>query len=161
MVFQGIRSHLRLAQIVFLEAVTIDDQDSVGLQIAYIYLQCRGVHRDQDVNRITGGVDLIRRKVELESADARNGSCRGPNLRRIVRESGNVVAVKRDRVCKLAAGDLHAVAGVTRESYDGLIDDFALVFDWRNFCECRHFWPDPRTSLISPRSAVECGSIEL
>ena len=39
---------------------------------------------------------------------------------------GEIVAVKRDGVGELAAGDLHAVAGVAAEADAGFIDYFAL-----------------------------------
>jgi hypothetical protein len=42
----------------------------------------------------------------------------------IVRESGQVVAVKRDGIRELAAGDLHAVAGIAAKADYGLIDGF-------------------------------------
>jgi hypothetical protein len=43
----------------------------------------------------------------------------------------------------LAAGDLHAVPGVARETDYRLIKHFALAFYWWNFCERRHSCPKP------------------
>src|SRR5882724_12324968 len=81
--------------------------------------------------------------MELETADARNCSCRSANFRRIVRKRGNVIAVERRGIGELAAGDLHAVAGVARETDDRLIEHFALVFYRWNLCECRHSCANP------------------
>ncbi len=54
MIFQRVRGHLRLAQVGFLEAVGVDDQDAVGLQVRDVYLQGRGVHGDQHVDGVAG-----------------------------------------------------------------------------------------------------------
>ena len=93
MIFQRVGSYLRLAQVVFREAVAVDDKDSVGFQVGDVDLQRSGIHGDQDVNRVAGRVNFIRGKMELEAADAGNGSRRGTNFRGIVREGGDVIAV--------------------------------------------------------------------
>src|SRR4029077_6243688 len=81
--------------------------------------------------------------MQLKAADARYRSRRSANFRRIVRKSGNVIAVKRGGVCKLVSGNMHAIAGVAREANDRLIEFFFLVFYRWNFCECRHSCPEP------------------
>ena len=53
-VFQRIHGHLRLAQVVFGEAVVVDDEDAVGLQVADVHLQRRGIHGHQHVHGIAG-----------------------------------------------------------------------------------------------------------
>ena len=129
MIFQRIRGHLRLAQIVFLEAVGIDDQDPVGLQVRDIDLQRRGIHGDQHVDGVARSEHVVGRKVQLVAADAGQRAGRSANLRGVVRERGDVVAVKRDRIGELAAGDLHAVAGVPGEADDRLSITSGLVFE--------------------------------
>jgi len=143
MIFQRVGSHLRLAQIVFREAVAVDDKDSVGFQVGDVDLQRGGIHGDQDVNRVAGRVNFIRGKMELEAADAGNGSRRSANFRGIVRKGGDVIAVQRDGIRELVAGNLHAVAGIAREANDRLLDYFALVLDRWNFRECRHSSANP------------------
>ena len=64
--------------------------------------------------------------MELVAADAGQRPCRSANLRREVREGGDIVAVERDRVGELASGDLHAVAGVSGEADNRLVDLFGL-----------------------------------
>ena len=65
--------------------------------------------------------------MELEAADARERPGGGADLGGVVGEGREVVAVQRDGVGELAAGDLHAVAGIAAEPDDGLLDDFALL----------------------------------
>ncbi len=143
MVFQRIRGQLRFAQIVLLETVAIDDQDPIRLQVGNVHFQRRRIHGDQHVDGIARRVDLIRGEVQLKAADTGDRPRRGANFRRIVGERGNIIAVERRGIGELAAGDLHAVAGVARETDDRLIEHFALVFYRWNLCECRHSCPKP------------------
>src|ERR1700735_4188986 len=131
MIFEGIRDNLRFAQIVGLKVVEIYYQNSVRFQIRQIHFQGGGVHRDQNVDRIAGSVNIARRKVYLEPADAGQGAGRGADFRRKVGESGQIVAVQRHWVGELAAGNLHAVARISTESDDGVINYFTLAL--RNF----------------------------
>ena len=66
--------------------------------------------------------------MQLEAAYSGQSARRGADFGGIVGKSANVVAVKRDRIGELAAGDLHAVAGIAGEADDGAINDFALWF---------------------------------
>ena len=65
--------------------------------------------------------------MNLEAADARKRARGGANFSREVRQRGEIVAVERDRIRELAAGDLHAVAGIAAEADDGLFEYFALA----------------------------------
>ena len=94
----------------------VDDQDAVGLQVGDIHFQRGGIHGDQHVHRIAGRVNVARREMHLESADAGQGAGRGANFGGKVGERGEIVAVKRDGIGELAAGDLHAVAGVAAKA---------------------------------------------
>ena len=94
----------------------VDDQDAVGLQVLDIHFQRGGIHGDQHVHGVAGRVDVARRKLDLESADAGKRARRGANFGREIRERGQIVAVQRDGIGELAAGDLHAVAGVAAEA---------------------------------------------
>ena len=59
MIFQRVDRHLRLAQVVFLEAVGIDDQDAVGLQVRDIHFQGGRIHGDQHIDGVAGGEDVV------------------------------------------------------------------------------------------------------
>src|SRR5215468_6034467 len=76
--------------------------------------------------------------MKLVSADARKGSGRSANFGREVRERGDVVAVERDGIRELAAGNLHAIAGVTGEADYGAVNEFALRFWQRYICSGSH-----------------------
>src|SRR5258706_16028551 len=70
--------------------------------------------------------------MQLVAADSGQRARRRANLRREIRKSCNVIAVKSDGIGERAAGDLHAVAGVSSETDHCAVDDFALVFRQRN-----------------------------
>ena len=125
MILERVHGHVRLAQIRFAEVVDIDDQDAVGLEVGEVHLQRGGIHGDQRVDAIAGRVDVVRREMDLEAADARKRARRGANFGRVVGKRGEIVAVERDGIRELAAGDLHAVAGIAAEPDDGLVKLFA------------------------------------
>jgi hypothetical protein len=58
MVLKGVRRHLRLAQIRFAEIIEVYDENPVGFKIRKIHLQRSGIHGDQRVDAIAGGVDV-------------------------------------------------------------------------------------------------------
>ena len=70
MIFERADFYLSLTQIVFLEVVEVDDQDAVGFEVREIHFQRGGIHGDQDIDAVAGGVHVVRRKVNLESADS-------------------------------------------------------------------------------------------
>ena len=137
MVFQGIGSHLRLAQIGFAEIVQVDDQNAVGLEVREIHFQRGRIHGDERVDAVARRVDVARREMHLEAADAGQGAGRGANFSREIRERGEIVAVERDRIGELASGDLHAVAGIAAEAYDRAFHYLALTLRRTNQ-GCRH-----------------------
>ncbi len=110
----------------------------VGLQIAHVHFQCRGIHGDENVHRISGRVYFRRGEIQLETADTRLGAGRSANFRRIVRKGRDVIPIERDRIGELAAGDLHAVTGIPGEADDRLIDYLPLGFSCRYFRQCGH-----------------------
>ena len=122
----------RLAQIVVRESVAVDDQDAVGLQVLDVHLQRGGIHGHQHVHGVAGREYVARGELNLESADAGKRSRRGANFGGIIGERSQVVSVEGHGIGELAAGNLHAVAGVSAEAENGFFDDFALVCadDW-------------------------------
>src|SRR6266478_8652950 len=96
MIFERIRSHLGLAQIVFREGVGIHDENSVGFEVGDVHFQRRGVHGDQNVNGVTGRVDVVGSEMKLITADAGERAGRSTNFGGEVGESGDVVAVEGD-----------------------------------------------------------------
>ena len=78
--------------------------------------------------------------MQLKTANAGDGPGRSADFGRIVGERGDIVSVERDRVGELAAGNLHAVAGVAGKANHRAFNHFALGLRcWRNFCKRRHF----------------------
>src|ERR1700756_790707 len=70
--------------------------------------------------------------MELVAADAGKSARRGANFGGEVGEGSDVVAVEGDGIGELAAGDLHAVAGITGETDHRAVNNLALVFRQRN-----------------------------
>ena len=85
----------------FAEVVEVDDQDSVGLQIGKIRLQRRGIHGDQGIDAVAGRIDVARRKMDLESADARKRALQGV-----------LVVIMKIKGCT-ATGDLTCLTGLS------------------------------------------------
>ena len=50
MIFERVLRDLRLAQIVFLEAIEIDDQNAVSFQVRQIHFQRGGIHGDKRIH---------------------------------------------------------------------------------------------------------------
>jgi hypothetical protein len=86
-VFQGIGFEIGFLQVGGGEGVAVDDQDAVGLQVLHVGAQGGRVHGYQYVHRVTGGENVTRGELNLESADAGKGARRGANLGGIVGES--------------------------------------------------------------------------
>ncbi len=110
----------------------------LALRSANVDLERRGIHGNQDIDGVTRGVHFARGEVELEAADARDGTRRGANFGGIVRERSDVVAVERHGIGELAAGDLHAVARVASKADDRLFDNFPFCLASGNIHESRH-----------------------
>jgi hypothetical protein len=99
--------------------------------------------------------------VDLKPAHARDRSGRSANLGGVVRERGQVVAVERHRVGELVAGNLHAVARISAEPDDGLIDHFAPSARYISQSRAHKVFNNPhisermiaRTSLPFPQAA--------
>ena len=156
MVFERIGGEVRLAQVAFLEGVGVDDGDAVWLQVANVDFQGRRIHGDQDVDGVTRGMHFTRGKIQLIAADAGNCAGRSANLRGIVRESSDIVSIERDGIRKLAARDLHAIAGIAGETDHRLVNYLALRFPCRNIDERGHRATYPRLPLTPLDCRKEC-----
>ena len=71
-----------LLQVALLERVGVDDQRAALRQVADVRLQRRGVHRHEDVRRVTGGEDVVVGEMELEARDTRERAGRARGSRR-------------------------------------------------------------------------------
>ena len=80
------------------------------------------VHRDEHVRLVAGREDVVVREVDLEAGDARKGAGGGADLRREVRQGGEVVAHHRGLAREAVTGELHPVAGVAGEPDDDVVE---------------------------------------
>ena len=98
------------------EGVLVDDERAAGRQVADVRLECRRVHRDEDVRLIARSMDVLAAEADLEAADAGQRAGRRPDLGREVGERADIVAEDRGRPGELGAGQLHPVAGIAGEA---------------------------------------------
>ena len=105
-----------LGEVARAELALVGDDQAAGLQVGDIGLQRRRVHRHQHVGRVAGGLDRRRAEIDLEGGDAEGRALRRADLGREIREGGEIVAGERGRQGELAAGQLHAVAGIAGEA---------------------------------------------
>ena len=113
------------AQIGFKEVVDVDDENAVWFQVREIHFQSGGIHRDQRVDCIAGRIHIGRRKMNLESANARERTRRSADFSGEVRERRKIIAEKGSRISELAAGDLHSVTRVAAETDDRVFHGLA------------------------------------
>ncbi len=91
-VLERVRLVAGLLQIPVVEGVRVDDQRAALREVADIDLQCCGIHRDQHVRLIAGGLDVRAGEVELETAHAGQTAGRSANFGRKVGQRRDVVA---------------------------------------------------------------------
>src|SRR5260370_42359441 len=112
-----------LAQIVFAEAVAIDDEDSILLEVLDIHLERRGIHGYQNVHGVARRINIARGELHLESAYPGQRARRSTDFRREVRKGCQIVAIKSGCTGGMAAGDLHDGARDTAEAEDRALHD--------------------------------------
>ena len=103
-----------------------------GASSARFGLQRRGVHGDEHVRLVARGDDVVIRDVHLERRHPGDRAGRGTDLGREVRHRRQVVAEHGADIGESVAGELHAVAGVTGEPDDDLVD--ALRYERCGLC---------------------------
>ena len=108
---------LCLLQVFRSEAVGIDDDSGIGLSVAILRLECCGIHCHEDIAEVARRIDLSGTDVDLETADTRERTLRSADVGRVVRERTDTVAHGGGHSRKNISGELHAVAGITREPY--------------------------------------------
>ena len=120
--FEGVVVKPGLGQVSLLEGVPIDDQRSAGNQGLEIRLQRRRVHGHQHVGGVARGGDVMVRDVDLKRRDPGHGAGWSPDLSRILRQRGQVVAEHGTGIGEPVARQLHAVARVAGEPDDDLVE---------------------------------------
>ena len=134
-VLARVRGEVGLAQAALVEAALVEDHHATGLQLRQIDLQGGGVEGHQHVGTVAHGVDVPGAEIDLEGRDAEGRADRCADLGREVGEGLEVVAGQCRRQGELRAGQLHAVAAVTREADDG---GFELAPDQRHVVDQIH-----------------------
>jgi hypothetical protein len=103
--------------------------DDVGpaRQVGEVGLERGRVHRHQDIRRVAGGQDVMVGEVELEAGHPRQGAGRGADLGGEVRQRGEVVAEGRRLLGEPVSRQLHAIAGVARETDNDTVELLDLL----------------------------------
>ena len=76
---------------------------------------------------VPGSEDVVFAELELERGNAGQRPGRSPDLGRVVRLRGEVVAEQGALGGETVAGELHPVAGVPGEAYDHRLPGFDLA----------------------------------
>jgi hypothetical protein len=103
------------------EVMGVDDDRPAARQVAEVRLQRGGVHRHQHIRTIARGKDVVIGEVELEGRDPGQRPGRGADLRREVGQCREVVTEDSRFLGEAIAGQLHAIAGVPRDTDDDAI----------------------------------------
>src|SRR5262249_12504783 len=101
-----------------IKGVAVDNERPSLTHVRQVGLEGCRVHGHQYVRIVTGGQDVVVGDVDLEGGDAGQGSRRGADLRREVRQGGEVVAEDGGGGSEAVTRELHAVAGVPGEAND-------------------------------------------
>jgi hypothetical protein len=111
-----------LVQCALGELVGVDDERPAAADVVQVRLQRCRVHRHEHVRGVARGLDRVVGEVQLEGADAGQRARWGADLGREVRQRRQVVAEGRRLVGEPVSGQLHAVAGVSGEPDDDLVE---------------------------------------
>ena len=95
----------------------VDDDQCAGNEIRQVHGERGRVEGDQHVRRIPGRGDAVAPELYLEGGNAIEGAGRRADLRRKVRQGGEVVAGQRRCHGELLALQLNAVAGIAGEAH--------------------------------------------
>jgi hypothetical protein len=109
------------------ELVGVGDDVSPARQVAEVGLESGRVHRHQDIRRVARGQDVVVGEVELEAGHARQGAGRGADLGGEVRQRGKVIAEGRRLLREPVSRQLHAIAGVARETDNDTVELLDLL----------------------------------
>ncbi len=108
----------RLLQVALAEGSGVDDQGARGPEVGHVHLEGGRVQRHQYVELVAGRAHPLAAELDLEGGDAEGGADRCADLRRKVREGGEIGAAQGGFLGEAAAGELHAVAAVAGEADD-------------------------------------------
>ena len=132
-----------LGEVALGELVGVGDDQAAARQVADVGLERGGVHRDEHVGPVACGEDVEVGDLDLERRDAGQRALWCADLGGVIRLRRKVIAEQRGFGGEPVTGQLHAVAGVTGESDDDLLE--LLPRGWRR---CR-FDPRPLPFTLS------------
>ena len=115
----------RFAQIALGKRRCVDDDGAANLQVVHIDGERRGIHGDEDVDRVARCHHIGAAEMNLECRHTERGPGGRADFCGKVGERRKVAACERGLERKLTAGHLHPIAGVTRKTDDDRIADLA------------------------------------
>ena len=117
-----------LLEVLRSERVGIDDYSRPWLGISVLGLECCGIHGHEHVAEVARGIDLFCSDVYLETRNTCQRALRCAYVGRIVGEGTDAVTHGSRNGREDVSGQLHAVAGVTRESDYYFVQFFYFQF---------------------------------
>ena len=113
---QRVRGVVDLGEVPRAELGGVGDDRAAALEVDQVGAQGRGVHGDEDVHLVAGGLDVDAGEVHLEAGDAADRALRRADLGGVQGQGREVVADEHAVGGEAVAGELHAVAGIAREA---------------------------------------------
>ena len=113
---------LCLVEIVLCERVGIDDDGSARLSVTILCLEGCSIHSYEHIALVARGIYLTSTDVYLETRHTSQRTLRGTDVGWVVGECGNAITHGSRYRREDISGELHAVAGVTREANNHLVE---------------------------------------
>ena len=123
----------RLFQSAAVEGIGVDDYHCGALAPFGIGLERGRIHCHEHVTEVSRSGHVLASYVDLEARNTRNGAVRRPDLSRIVRKCGEVIAIDSRHISKKRPRELHSISRVP-----GKADHHIVCVDYFVL----HYWLD-------------------
>ena len=122
--YRVIRRESGLLQIFGLKTIGVDNNTCCRFGISVLGLQCCRIHRHQHITLVARRVHTPRTDVYLKTGNSCQRPLRSPDISRIIGKRTNVISYRRRDRRENIPGQLHTVAGITRETNHYLVQLF-------------------------------------
>ena len=116
-----------LGQVPLSELIGVDDQVAAPGQVLDVGFQGGRVHRDEHVRRVPRREDIVVGELQLETRNACQSACRGPDFGWEIRHGGQVIPEDGCLLGEPVSGELHAVTRIAGEPDNDVIELLDLL----------------------------------